>query len=214
MSLDGRIDDLSAKRLVLSSPEDLTAVEALRARQDAILVGANTLRVDNPRLVLHSHELRQQRVKERKRPDLIKVTLSASGNLDPTLAFFQTGTGEKIVYCAHAGFEMLKKSLGDKAVLVYYPAAEIAPQFILEDLFSRGVERILIEGGRQVHTMFLQAGLIDELRIAVAPFFVGEAGAPSFVAPGRYPFNKENRMELASLERLGDTAVLNFKVKN
>ena len=52
VSLDGYLDDASPDRLILSGPQDLDEVDELRARADAILVGAGTVRADNPRLLV------------------------------------------------------------------------------------------------------------------------------------------------------------------
>ena len=62
MSADGRIDDTSPVRLLLSGPDDLDRVDELRASADAILVGANTVRRDNPRLLIRSPRRRAARV--------------------------------------------------------------------------------------------------------------------------------------------------------
>ena len=59
MSADGRIDDTSPVRLLLSGPDDLDRVDELRASADAILVGANTVRRDNPRLLIRSPRRRR-----------------------------------------------------------------------------------------------------------------------------------------------------------
>ncbi len=50
---------------------------------------------------------------------------------------------------------------------------------VSEDLFARGVQRLMVEGGGTVHTQFLTADLADELQLVVAPFFVGDSRAPA-----------------------------------
>lgn len=93
MSLDGYIDDATDERLILSGPADLDRVDALRASCDAILVGAGTIRADNPRLLVRSEERRARRSN-----DPIKVTLTTTGDLDPGAAFFTAGDAARIVY--------------------------------------------------------------------------------------------------------------------
>src|ERR1700722_6102461 len=90
MSLDGRIDDSSKRRLILSSPEDLTDMYTQRAKCDAILIGANTIRKDNPSLLLPP-ELTQARINRGQPPELIKVTITKSVDLDPQANFFSKG---------------------------------------------------------------------------------------------------------------------------
>src|SRR5215469_9119233 len=105
MSIDGYIDDTSAQRLILSSPEDLDRVDEVRASCDAILIGADTVRRDNPRLLVNSAQRRAGRVARGMPPYPVKVTVTTAG-LDPGLAFFTTG-GEKIVYCPDSAAEGL-----------------------------------------------------------------------------------------------------------
>ncbi len=57
----------------------------------------------------------------------------------------------------------------------------------------------MVEGGTTIHTQFLTADLADEIHLAVAPFFVGDADAPRFVLPGSFPHGSSRRMHLAEL---------------
>src|SRR6266536_1240930 len=75
---------------------------------------------------------------------------------------------------------------------------------VLADLVARGLRRLMVEGGGSVHRQFLAAGLADELGLAVAPFFVGDAHAPRFVGDGPFPWDSRNRMTLAEVRRIGD----------
>ena len=92
---DGYLDDATDRRLMISTPEDWAAVLELRTRCDAILVGAETLRRDNPSLLLRDTQARERRRREGLRPDLTKVTLTRSGRLDPSLKFFTEGDAKR-----------------------------------------------------------------------------------------------------------------------
>lgn len=86
MSVDGYIDDASPERLLLSNPEDFDRVDAVRAESDAILIGATTLRRDNPRLLVNSPERRAERMARGLPAYPLKVTVTASGDLSPDLS--------------------------------------------------------------------------------------------------------------------------------
>ena len=88
MSADGYLDDATPTRLVLSGEADLERVDELRAASDAILVGAQTVRSDNPRLLVRSAELRAGRVARGRAASPRKVTITRSGSLDPASRFF------------------------------------------------------------------------------------------------------------------------------
>ena len=81
-SLDGCIDDTRPSRLLLSNDADFDRVDEVRAGVDAILVGANTVRADNPRLLIRSAARRRARVARGLPPHPLKVTLTGSGQVD------------------------------------------------------------------------------------------------------------------------------------
>lgn len=213
VSLDGRIDDSSPEALKLSNAQDFALIDELRAAQDAILVGAETVRRDNPRLVLRAPELSKARLEAGKIASPVKVTLTRSGNLDPSSAFATLGDSPKLIYCPQLCAERLSRAFAGRAEVVPALGDDVTPSFLLEDLGRRGVERLLIEGGQRIHTLFFEAGLVDELRYAVAPFFVGEKAAPQFVSEGQFPFNKNRRMTLIGVQQVGDVAVMNYRLR-
>ncbi|MFD6525221.1 RibD family protein, partial [Isoptericola sp. NPDC060185] len=116
-SLDGYIDDASAQRLLLSNTADFDRVDQIRAESDAILIGAHTLRTDNPRLLVNSAERRAARVAAGEPEFPVKVTVTDSGDLDPGLRFWHTG-GDKLVYTSDAGAGRLGDRLDGLAVVV------------------------------------------------------------------------------------------------
>ncbi|MGC5011304.1 RibD family protein [Streptosporangium sp. DT93] len=118
MSVDGYIDDGSPRRLLLSNDEDFDRVDAVRATCDAILVGAGTVRGDDPRLLVRSPGRRRKRAARGLPPSPAKVTLTATGDLDPAAAFFTAGDTSRIVYAASPAVAGLTARLGDAAEVV------------------------------------------------------------------------------------------------
>lgn len=208
-SIDGYIDDVAPSRLLLSNEADLDRVDSERADCDAILVGANTIRRDNPRLLVHSRARREARVARGKPPSPVKVTITARGGLDPAARFFTVGDVTKLVYAATPALGQIRGRLGAAAEVIDV-GDPICLERILADLRARGVARLMVEGGGSTHTQFLTAGLADELQLAVAPFFVGDSRAPRFAGDGSYPWNSRHRARLADVVRVGDVAVLRY----
>ena len=213
ISVDGYLNDVSSERLILSSPEDWEEVRKIRSECDAILVGAETIRKDNPSLVTHSEKFIKRRQKEGKCADPIKVTITASGNISPESNFFKKGHCQKIVYCANLINKEKYEELKKVAIVKKFDDNSITARHVIADLESRGVKSLLVEGGSSTLTMFFTENVVDEFRIAIAPFFVGEDNAPRLVHSGIFPFKKDNRMKLEKTEVLGDVAVLYFKLK-
>ncbi len=208
-SIDGYIDDLDSARLMLSNQEDFDRVDEVRASVDAILVGANTIRRDNPRLLVRSGARQEERIRRGLAPHPMKIALTGRGDLDVTARFFSCGEGEKLVYTRDPVVSALRQRIGDVATVV--AAGEpIDLGVVLDDLGERKVERLIVEGGGIIHTQFLGAGLVDEIHLVIAPFFIGDAGAPRFVRPGRFPHNAEHPMTLAETRQIGDVVLLRY----
>ena len=209
MSLDGYLDTASPGRLRLSNEADFDRVDAERAACDAILVGAATLRKDNPRLLVRSPQRRTDRVARGLPPSPTKVTVTASADLDPASEFFTAGDGPKLVYCPTGAVATACSQL-DRVATVVDGGQAVGMGAVLEDLHARGVRRLMVEGGSSVLTQLLSADLVDELQLVVAPFFVGDSGAPRFVGDGEFPWVPGRRATLAEVRQIGDVALLRY----
>jgi 5-amino-6-(5-phosphoribosylamino)uracil reductase len=220
MSLDGCLDGTGANRLVLSGPADLDRVDAERAAADAILVGAGTIRRDDPRLLVRSARRKAERRASGRPPQPAGVTVTASGDLDPAARFFTRDPGEasagergaaarRIVYAASPAAPKLSNLLGGLAEVV---DGGDPPRLtaILADLAGHGVRRLMVEGGASLGTQFLTGGLVDELQLVIAPFFVGDPAAPRFAGPGRYPASPDHPLHLAEARPVGEVVLLRY----
>jgi 5-amino-6-(5-phosphoribosylamino)uracil reductase len=209
MSIDGYLAGAQRQPLALSNAADLDRVDAVRAGCDAILVGAATVRNDQPRLLVRAEARRSTRVARGLRPSPIKVTVTATGDLDASAGFFTSGDTEKIVYCASATVQRTRERLGSVATVVD-GGQPVELGLLEEDLHARGVRRLMVEGGGSVHTQFLTGDLADELQLAVAPLFVGDRRAPRFVGDGLFPWHPGRRARLAEVRQLDDVVLLRY----
>jgi 5-amino-6-(5-phosphoribosylamino)uracil reductase len=220
MSLDGCLDGTGADRLVLSGAADLDRVDAERAAADAILVGAGTIRRDDPRLLVRSARRQAERRARGRPPQPAGVTVTASGHLDPAARFFTRdagvgsaadgGTPQRIVYAATSVLSKLTDQLEGLAEVI---DGGDRPQLtaILADLAGRGVHRLMVEGGASLGTQFLTGGLVDELQLVIAPFFVGDPAAPRFAGPGHYPASPGRPLHLVEAGPVGEVVLLRYR---
>jgi 5-amino-6-(5-phosphoribosylamino)uracil reductase len=215
MSIDGYLDSAGPARLRLSNEADFDRVDAVRARCDAILVGAATVRSDDPRLLVRSAARRAERVASGRPPSPAKVTLTRRGDLSPTAAFFTAGDSDRLVYCPAAAAGELRQRLGGAATVVDTGArGEASVGAISEDLSARGVDRLMVEGGGSVLTQFLTADLADELHLVVAPLFVGDSRAPRLVGDGCFPWHAGRRAPLVGVRQIGDVVLLRYALSD
>ena len=117
VSMDGYIAS-AASRLLLSNEADFDRVDAVRASCDAILVGASTVRKDNPRLNVRDPARIAMRMASGQSPTPVKVTVTSRGDLDPKARFFTTGDCEKLVYCTYEAFPATRRRLGSVATVI------------------------------------------------------------------------------------------------
>jgi 5-amino-6-(5-phosphoribosylamino)uracil reductase len=213
MSLDGYLGTGTEQRLMLSNSADFDRVDSVRASCDAILVGAGTVRNDNPRLLVRSPERRGRRVSRGLAPSPIKVTVTSTAQLDPGARFFTTGGAEKLVYCTSTSSDAARSMLGSAATVVD-AGTQVEMLRLSHDLFARGVRRLMVEGGGTVLTQFLRAGLADELHLAIAPFFVGDSRARRFVGDGPFPWNEGSRANLAEVRQVGDVVLMRYALSS
>ena len=192
-SLDGCLDDTTPDRLLLSNPEDFDRVDAARAGCDAILVGAGTVRADDPRLLVRSAERRAEREARGLAPSPLRVVLAGSGGIDPGAAVLAVPGAETLLIPGRPDLRS-----------------------VLSQLEMRGVRRLMVEGGSAVLGAFLAEDLADEIQLAAAPFLIGDAGAPrAFGQPGAavFPQSPARRMILAESRALGDVQYARYLVR-
>jgi 5-amino-6-(5-phosphoribosylamino)uracil reductase len=209
MSIDGYLSAGTSARLMLSNDADFDRVDGERAASDAILVGASTIRHDNPRLLVRSPERRAARVARGLTPSPTKVTVTRRAELDCAASFFAADGADKIVYCPSDVVAEARGRLGAAAAVVD-AGRPATMRRVCEDLGDRGVRRLMVEGGGTVHTQLLTDDLADELQLVVAPFFVGDSAACRFVGDGRYPWNAGRRATLAEVRQIGDVVLLRY----
>jgi riboflavin-specific deaminase-like protein len=208
-SADGYLDDASPRRLILSGPADLDRVDEVRAGSDAIMVGANTVRTDNPRLLIRDPRRSARRTARGLPAHPARVTLTATGDLDPAARFFAPGA-LRLVYCATPALALARARLsredqGEEAAVLIDAGDPLSLDTTLQDLTERGIRRLMVEGGAQLLGAFLAQGLADEFQWAVAPFFVADPAAPRLNLP-----RPHGPMTLAETHRVDEIAVLRY----
>ncbi|WP_019074368.1 RibD family protein [Streptomyces hokutonensis] len=211
MSVDGYLDDTSPERLRLSNAEDFDRVDQVRAESDAILIGANTMRRDNPRLLVNSPERRAQRVADGKPEYPLKVTVTASGDLSADLNFWHHG-GDKLVVTVDSAVEKVRAVLGDLADVVSV-GPELDWGLVLDELGRRGIGRLMVEGGGTIHTQLMAANLADEVHLAIAPLLVGQPEAARFLGAAAYPGGSTARMKVLEVRAIDDVVFIRYAPK-
>ncbi|MEU0852528.1 dihydrofolate reductase family protein [Streptomyces flaveolus] len=211
MSVDGYLDDTSPERLLLSNTPDFDRVDQVRAESDAILIGATTMRKDNPRLLVNSPERRAQRIADGKPEYPLKVTVTASGDLSADLKFWHHG-GDKLVLTVDSAAEKVRTTLANLADVVSV-GPDLDWGLVLDELGRRGIQRLMVEGGGTIHTQLMAQDLADEVHLAIAPLLVGQPDAPRFLGAAHYPGGSTARMRVLEVRAIGDVVFVRYAPK-
>lgn len=172
-SLDGFIATPSGDSSFVTGPENILHLHRLRALCDAVVVGAGTVRADNPRLTT--------RLVTGRNP--ARIILDSACRLSPVHTVFSDGQADTLRVCLQ-GSCAGSGAPANAGGLLEIPAGEAGLDLreLMRVLRARGYQRVLIEGGGVTVSSFLQAGLVDRLHIAIAPILIGE-GRPAVRLP-------------------------------
>ena len=174
-SIDGRIA-ASPRDSRLSSPADLRRVHRLRAECDAIVVGGRTVATDDPMLTARPVP-RPCRGRAARQP--LRVVVSARADVPPASRVVRTAAEvPTLVACSEAAPRRAVRALEDSSVRVLVAGARsVDLRALLARLRGMGARTVLLEGGGETNWRFVRLGLVDEIRLAVAPVVVGGGGS-------------------------------------
>ena len=195
-SVDGRIATASGASQWISGPQDVIHTHRLRALFDAVVVGAGTVRADDPQLT----------TREVEGPSPVRVVLDTERRLDARYRVFRDGP-ETLVFCAPdaPGPEWV-----GRAQVLRQPrsGAGLSIVAVLAALAERGLRRVFVEGGGITVSRFLAAGALDRLHITIAPLLIG-SGIPAFTLPETATLTDAMRFEW-SVHRIGSDLLVDI----
>lgn len=198
-SFDGRIATATGQSKWITGPEARRAVHALRARHDAVMVGAGTVRADDPSLTVRDMGPVPQpvRIVVSRRLDISKMShlarsarqvplwLCHGTDADPALAEAWQSIGARLIPCA-----LMDRQLDMVSVL--------------QELGQAGLTRVFCEGGGALAASLLSAGLVDRLIGITAGLAIGAEGLPGIGALGLAKLQDAPRYTLVHTRVLGN----------
>lgn len=197
-SFDGRIATATGDSQWITGPEARRVVHALRARHDAVMVGAGTARADDPALTVRGLGISHQpvRILVSRRLDLPQdsilgrtarqtpVWICHGQDADPRLIAAWTDLGARLIPCAAIG-------------------RQIDPAALLHALGQAGLTSVFCEGGGALAASLLAAGLVDELIGMSAGVVIGAEGQPALGALGVAKLAQAPRFTLIETRQIG-----------
>jgi len=202
MTLDGKIATKTGDSK-LSSKKDKVRIHKLRSKVDAILVGSNTVKRDDPLLT----------VRHTKGKNPLRIILDSKGNIDQKSQIIKTC--KKIPTIIAISKKASRKNI-DK--LKKYPLEIIITgnklvniKNLLRILSKKKIKTLLVEGGGTVNWEFVKQGLVDEIIITITPYLIGGKNAITLVdGEGFSLIQKATRLKLKKTCRLENEIVLHY----
>ena len=204
MSLDGRTAMASGESQWITSTDARRDVQALRARSSAIMTGIVTVLTDDPAFTVREAELSPYL----PRPPFICTPLRViiDRNLStPLSAKLLNSPGKTLIFTSTQDTEM-QESLEERgAEVIYLPTREgcIDLAVVLRELANREINEVLLESGANLSGSMLQAGLIDEIVIYMAPTLLGNAARGLFHLPRLERLDQQIRLNIQEIRAVG-----------
>jgi 2,5-diamino-6-(ribosylamino)-4(3H)-pyrimidinone 5'-phosphate reductase len=206
---DGKIDTVERRGAAISSDADRARVDALRASVDAIMVGGHTLHQEDPRLTVRTERLRADRVARGEPEQPAKVAIASHFRLGADSRFVTVGGGRVIVFLPFG-----QNAPPMDSVEIYRCGRDrVDLRGAMGKLAELGIRRVLVEGGGTLNFELLRLGLVDELRLYLAPLVFGGASAPTLADGDGLPRDAAIRLGVPEVTPSdGGGVLLTYKV--
>lgn len=210
MSADGKISSRDRRQIKISGKEDLNRVEELRASSDAIMVGVGTVLADDPGLRIKSRLLQEKRKDMGLAGEPLRIVADSNART-PTNAKI-LGPGCMIAVSNSAPEERLE-GLGSDCEIIKCGSEMVDLSELMEELYNRGMRRLMVEGGARLNWSLIELGLVDEIYVFIGGMIIGGEKAPSLVDGSGFQ-NSFPRLSLQSVQRLDEGILLQWSFEH
>ncbi len=204
---DGKIATATGDSKWVTGDKARERVHQLRDHVDAVLVGAGTVRADDPQL-----SARPKGKLSRRQP--MRVVVSSTLDLPAKARIFAPGAKVLVLTCSRDEAKTgLLRSRGAEVVQIPGRAGKVDLRAVLEELGRREVVHLLVEGGAELFGQFLEAGLVDELLLFIAPKVLGDGLSWAKLGSVRAKMAEAIDLAHSSLEQVGEDVLLTARLR-
>ncbi len=221
MTADGKIADWTRSPARFGSNTDKAHLEKQISLVDGVIFGAETLRAYGTTLPISNPKLLEARQKLLRPPQPVHIVCSASGNIDRDLRFFTQKVPRWLLTSPKGAKLWQGKTEGKfEKILVSQKSrsTQINPKSIdwvgfFEELGQLGWKKLAVLGGGELVASLVALDLIDEFWLTVCPLILGGANAPTPIEGSGLLSSQAKRLELLSVERVGEEVFLHYRVQ-
>ncbi len=194
-TLDGRIATKTGESQWITGPYARSSVHAMRAKHDAVMVGAGTVRADNPQLTVRGMGPRRQPV---------RVVVSSDLDLPIQSQMFSTTDDAPVWLCHGTGDATAFRAQGAESVPCPMVNGRVDVAAALTALADKGLTRVFCEGGGGLAASLLTAGLVDRLEVFQAGKVIGADGIAAVASMDVAHLADAPNFRLVATRRIGD----------
>jgi riboflavin-specific deaminase-like protein len=213
ITADGRISTRNRTPADFSSPRDKRRLLEIRAGCDAVLAGARTIASDNMTMGIPAADLRAERRAAGRSEYPLRVLISNSGCISPTLRVFEAIFSPILVFTTKKMPRRNREAFAQNTTLHIHPGSSVDLHAMLHTLHGvYKVRRLVCEGGAMLFRSLLAEGLIDELHLTVTPRVFGGRKAPTVTGVAGDFLGSSSRLRMGACEVVGDECFLRYTV--
>jgi 2,5-diamino-6-(ribosylamino)-4(3H)-pyrimidinone 5'-phosphate reductase len=212
MSADGKIATIERRQTRISGSIDFDRVDELRAASDAVMVGIGTVLSDDPSLTVKSEIRKGQRRARGLDENPVRIVVDSMARTPIDSDIFKKGTGKRIIAISESAPQEKVKQLSGKADIITAGKENVDLAKLLAELKTRGINRVMVEGGATLNWGLVSNGLVDEIYTFIGNIILGGAAAPTLV-DGKGSTGTACRLGLISCEKLEDGVLIRWKVQ-
>ena len=212
MSLDGKISTEHRDPVLFTSKIDRGLMDEIRADVDAVLIGAGTLRAEEPPVRIRSARRRDERARTGKSPHPVSVILSRTMLLPVEGRYWKDDQVERIIATTNQAPDERILPFKDKAEVIRSGRHAVDLGELCRLLYDRGISRLLVEGGGEVNMAFWEAGLVDEVYLTLCPVVIGGRNAPTAADGTGFTLDSIRKLRLIESRRVGQELFLRYRM--
>ena len=200
MTVDGKIATENSS-MKISCKKDLIRVHHLRKEFDAIMVGINTVLIDNPKLTIH-------KIEANKEENPVRIIVDSKARTPLVL----NNDAKTIILVSNEAPQENIDKLEKKSTVIVCGDNHVNLKEALNKLYDMGISSILLEGGSTLNFSMFKEELIDEISICIGSKILGGKKSKTFVDGEGFKQDECVKLELKGIEKIDEDVVLNYKV--
>jgi 5-amino-6-(5-phosphoribosylamino)uracil reductase len=211
MSMDGKIATKARGPVKLGSARDSRRMAEIRAEHDVVVNGTGTFLAYPFPLKVSGADLVRERVKRNLPSQPASALVSSRLKIPTRTAWEKAAEIERWAFCGKGAPRAVVERLEKAGVIVVGGRAErVAPAEMLRTLEKAGKERILLEGGGDFNSLFLEKGLVDRIYLTLVPIVIGGAEAPTWFEGRGFAGKKFPRFRLEDCQNVSGELFLTY----